>query len=424
VFGGDPECEHIWETTIKNATSGGKEGSKLEGGKATQNNAATKQSHKSQICSKCGAWKGQMGLEPTIDQFLDTLMLSMAEVWRVLRDDGCVFVNIGDSYWSPSGSSNSRMYGKTSRVGKKSASKLPLRRRNRSDNPDIKPKSLCLIPQKFAIRCQEAGWIIRNEIIIQKVNPIPESVTDRCTRCHEQVWLLTKQGAYFWDQEAVKEETRRVAKVGWKDSDLRKHSCDPRLKKQGTYKDWRKYCPTDIVKKRNIRSVWTMPTESHSEAHFATFSSKLINIIVKAGSSPRACEFCGAPWERLVKKETIQLSDDCKEQYKGKNRKEDEHSAGRRILMRLGESRALGRDHNSLFLRTKTVGWRKTCKCKCAGTGRCVVLDPFVGIGTSVLVAEKHGRTGVGLDLSSEYLWTIALKKIKVPVQKMLELRF
>lgn len=329
-------------------------------------------------------WKGQMGLEPNIDQYLDNLMLAMAEVNRVLRDDGVVFVNLGDSY---------------------------------------KAKSLCLIPQKFAIRCQEAGWIVRSEGILHKLNPIPESCTDRPTKSHEQVWMLAKTRRYFWDKEAVKEKTRRIAEVGWKESDLKKYSCDPRLEKQGTYKDWRKYCPTSIVKRRNIRSVWTMATEPHPEAHFATFPSKLVNIMIRAGSSPRACEICGAPWQRVVKREEVIISPDI-EEYSGKNYVGGGRSAGRRLLKQMSELRGLGRDHDTPYLKTQTVGWRKTCKCNCAGTGRCVVLDPFVGIGTTVIMAEKQGRAGVGMDLSLDYLVDIALKKIRVPVQKSLELRF
>lgn len=360
-------------------------------------------------------WIGQMGLEPNIDRYLDNLMLAMAEVWRVLRDDGCVFVNIGDSYSTTGGDRPRYGYGKDKNVGQ------PLRSKRKNS---IKPKSLCLIPQKFAIRCQEAGWIIRSEIIFSKLNPIPESVNDRPTKSHEQVWLLTKAGKYFWDKEAVKEKTRRVAKVGWKESDLKKYSCDPRLEQQGTYKDWRKYCPTGVVEKRNIRSVWTMATEPHPEAHFATFPSKLVDSMIRAGSSPRACEICGAPWKRILKKEVVQTPDGPEEQYTDKYYEEGGRSVGRRVLKNMGELRAQGRDHDNPFQRIRTVGWRKTCKCNCAGTGRCVVFDPFVGIGTTVLVAEKHGRAGVGMDLSLDYLVDIALKKIRVPVQKMLELRF
>lgn len=369
-------------------------------------------------------WVGQLGLEPNIDQYLDNLMLVMAEVWRVLRDDGCVFVNIGDSFWNASGSCRSPG-GRKSRigVGKKNAEAHPLHRGNKTDNPNIQAKSLCLIPQKFVIRCQEAGWIVRSEIIFHKLNPIPESVNDRPTKAHEHVWLLTKQKKYFWDKEAVKEKTRRVVSVGWKNSDLKKYSCDPRLKKQGSYKDWRKYCPTGLVEKRNIRSVWTMATEPTPEAHFATFPSKLVRTMILAGSSPRACEICGAPWRRVVKREKVMISPDA-EEYSGKNYVEGGRSAGRRLLKQMSELRGLGRDHDTPYLKTRTIGWRPTCKCGCAGTGRCVVLDPFVGVGTSVVVAEKNGRFGVGMDLSLDYLVDIALKKIRVPIQKMLELRW
>jgi len=371
-------------------------------------------------------WKGQMGLEPTLDQYLDNLMLAMAEVWRVLRDDGCVFVNIGDSFWNASGSCHNRGYGKNAiRAGRKDAVPLPLHRGNKSDNPKIRPKSLCLVPQKFAIRCQGAGWIVRSEIIYAKKNPMPESVSDRPTRMHEQVWLMTKTGKYFWDKEAVKEKTRQNTKVGWVDSDLRKYSCDPRLEEQGSYKDWRKYCPTGIVDKRNIRTVWPLATEPTPVAHFATFPSKLVRTMILAGSSPRACEFCGAPWKRVVAKEKVTYSnnEEYAGKYVGKYHGEGGRSAGRRILDQMAALRAKGRDHDTPYLKTKTLGWRPTCKCKCAGTGRCVVLDPFVGTAVTVLEAEKNGRFGVGMDLSKEYLWDIALKKVRVPVQKMLELR-
>lgn len=360
-------------------------------------------------------WVGQLGLEPNIDQYLDNLMLIMAEVWRVLRDDGCVFVNIGDSYNNSSGS----YCGTFNRPSQ--GSKILGRRLLKTTR--IKPKSLCLIPQKFAIRCQGAGWIVRSEVVFHKLNPIPESVNDRPTKAHEHVWLMSKQGKYFWDKEAVKEKTRRVASVGWKNSDLKKYSCDPRLEKQGTYKDWRKYCPTGVVEKRNIRSVWTMATEPTPEAHFATFPSKLVRTMILAGSSPRACEICGAPWRRVVKREEVMINPDA-EEYSGKNYVEGGRSAGRRLLKQMSELRGLGRDHDIPYLKTRTIGWRPTCMCGCAGTGRCVVLDPFVGVGTTVVVAEKNGRFGVGMDLSLDYLVDIALKKIRVPIQKMLELRF
>jgi DNA modification methylase len=365
-----------------------------------------------------------MGLEPNINRYLDNLMLAMAEVWRVLRDDGVCFVNIGDSYWNPQGSCNSRRYGKTTkRAGRKDVTSLPLHRGNKSDNPSLRPKSLCLVPQKFAIRCQEAGWFVRSEVIFHKLNPIPESCSDRPTKAHEQVWLLTKTGRYFWDKEAVREKHNDKNRPnGFKGKD----GIGERKNNQGwcggkvSLDKHRRYNPLG----RNIRSVWTMATEPHPEAHFATFPSKLVDIMIRAGSSPRACEICGAPWVRILKKDVVVCSEECEDRYTGKYYEEGRRSAGRRVLKSIAELRALGRDHDNPFPRIRTIGWRKTCKCDCAGTGRCIVLDPFVGIGTTVVMAEKHGRAGVGMDLSLEYLIDIALKKIRVPVQKMLELRF
>ena len=134
--------------------------------------------------------------------------------------------------------------------------------------------------------------------------------------------------------------------------------------------------------------------------------------MVRAGSSPRACEICGTPWERVVKRKFVPQED---------------VSLERGIRCCPGQKPLDETDNRNGFprgtIQIKTIGWRPTCKCKCKGSGKCVVLDPFVGIGTTVLVAEKHGRTGVGIDLSTEYLWDIALKKIRVPVQRMLELR-
>lgn len=403
VFGGDSGCEHEWGNAYKKIISQGySEKSTLDG--FTNSNtkgrilAFCKEISQSQFCQKCDAWRGQLGLEPSIDLFLDHMMLIMAEVWRVLRDDGVCFVNIGDSF-AGSGKgqrgdgTHSAVPGDKQYTNKgASAGNLPKIKTN------IKPKSLCLIPQKFAIRCQEAGWIVRSEIIWHKPNPMPESCKDRPTKAHEQVWMLTKQGKYFWDQEGVKESPQRKVNVGWKDSDLKEYSCDPRLDKQGTYKDWRKYCPTGEVEARNIRSVWTLSTEPSPEAHFATFPSKLVEIMIRAGSSPKACEICGAPWKRII---------DYRANYEKRGAAHQPGNTSTKV------------DSSGWKPPTiKILGWQPTCKCDNKGTGKCIILDPFAGTATTVLVAEKLGRIGIGLDLSSEYLWDIAKKKVDAPMQK------
>jgi len=308
-------------------------------------------------------WSGQLGLEPSIDLFLDHMILVMDEVWRILRDDGVCFVNIGDT---------------------------------------LRAKSLCLVPQKFAIRCQEAGWIVRSEIIWHKLNPMPESCRDRPTKAHEQVWMLTKQGKYFWDQEGVKEKNTSFAGNrkyfrGYGDYTTQSEN----QAKKGLKRGGNKIPGNDgMPRKRNIRSVWTLATEPTPEAHFATWPSRLAEKMIRAGSSPRACEICGAPWERIIK-------------YKANyEKREMAHQPGNTPTK-----------VDSTGWRPPTIqklGWRSTCGCDGKGTGKCVIADIFAGVGTTVLVAEKLGRIGIGIDLSAEYLWNIAKKKINAPMQREL----
>ena len=218
--------------------------------------------------------------------------------------------------------------------------------------------------------------------------------------------MLTKQGKYFWDAESVRERSQDKHPHYQNTTKEYVPKSSKRISKDGK--------PTDIFKQyrrngnsRNIRSVWTLATEPTPEAHFATFSSKLVDIMVRAGSSLKACEVCGAPWERIVEKTFVPQGDISPERG-------IRCCSGQKPMDESNTWSGSSRGSNQ----TKTLGWQPTCKCDCKGTGRCVVLDPFVGTGTTVLVAERFGRTGVGLDLSREYLWKIARGKIEAPMQK------
>ena len=356
-------------------------------------------------------FKGQLGLEPSIDLFLDHLMLVMREAWRVLRDDGVCFVNIGDSYAGSGGEhkphhkSNSKLQHKAG-FSKKCLDDEFVRPVSRMSK--IKPKSLCLIPQKFAIRCQEAGWVVRSEIIWHKPNPMPESCRDRPTKAHEQVWMLAKQWKYFFDQEAVREQSQDKHPHYQTTTEEYAPKSSKRVKKDGK--------PTDVFKQyrrncagRNVRTVWTLSSESCPEAHFATWPSKLVETMIRAGSSPRACEICGSPWERIVEKRFVPQEDISLERG-------IRCCPGQKPMDEQNQWSGFPRGRNQ----TKTSGWKPTCECINKGIGKCVVADIFCGVGTTVLVAEKLGRTGVGLDLSVEYLWDMAKEKIEAPMQKEL----
>jgi len=233
---------------------------------------------------------------------------------------------------------------------------------------------------------QADGWYLRSDIIWSKPNPMPESVTDRPTKAHEYLFLLTKRARYYYDAEAVKEvgtlgpHTRDRAsnfkKVGAQDDKYGKHDKgDPVIICDGT---------------RNKRTVWTVATQPYSGAHFATFPPKLIEPCILAGTSDRGCcPECGAGWVRVVERVST-----GKRYSTGKSK--EKNDAG----LVTGFSGYNDGSSSPVF---KTTGWEPSCSCGHERTVPAVVLDPFVGSGTTVKVANAHGRKGVGLDISREY---------------------
>ncbi len=279
IWDGDSECRHEWNKFDRPGMSGG------PSDKQEPNKGSWHKTHIQGQCQLCGAWRGDLGLEPTPELYLDHMMLVMAEVWRVLRDDGVCFVNLGDSYsGSGKAGSNPEYQERHTEFGKPSVHK------ERFGLSGIKPqgnpaKSLCLIPQKFAIRCQEAGWIIRSEIIWAKPNPMPESVKDRPTRSHEQVWMMVKEQKYYWDQDAVREAVDPASlereKYTWKRAFVGRHTM-PGEKRP--HSDTHQHFTNPDG--RNIRDVWHIATEPMPEAHFATWPMKLCEKMIRAGSKP------------------------------------------------------------------------------------------------------------------------------------------
>jgi DNA modification methylase len=192
-------------------------------------------------------------------------------VWRVLRDDGTLWLNLGDSYTANGNSmGNDRRSGFT-KGASRIRSKLAL---------GLKPKDLCMIPARVALALQADGWYLRSDIVWHKPNPMPESVQDRPTRAHEYLFLLAKQERYFYDAEAIREpqiDPLRKGKADWG--------------KVGDANGMRNYAYRDNAREynpagRNKRSVWTIATQPYADAHFATFPEDLIKPCILAGSRP------------------------------------------------------------------------------------------------------------------------------------------
>ena len=249
--------------------------------------------------------EGQLGLEKTPGEYVAKMVEIFAEVKRVLRDDGTLWLNLGDSYAAHNSGNNGYTDNRTNRKERYAAG-IPA---------GLKPKDLVGIPWRVAFALQSDGWYLRSDIIWHKPNPMPESVRDRCTKAHEYIFLLSKSARYFYDHEASKEPRQ-----DWGTRDRKPGSAfvdgTPGRSKQGGGQN----CNFADAG-RNKRSVWTVATRPLKDAHFATFPPKLIEPCILAG---------------------------------------------------------------------------------CPEGG--VVFDPFMGAGTTGLVARKHNRHYLGCELNPEYV--------------------
>jgi DNA modification methylase len=217
----------------------------------------------------------QIGLEPTPGQFVAELVAVFREVRRVLRDDGTLWLNLGDSYAVNGGG---RAYGASDgAVGRADAPGSP-----RRAPEELKAKDLIGIPWRVAFALQADGWYLRQDIIWHKPNPMPESVTDRCTKAHEYIFLLSKSARYYYDADAIKEASTSTSPAGNK---FHKYSD---AYANGTSEEHRTKAGLIALsgvewETRNRRSVWTVPTQPYSGAHFATFPPRLIEPCILAG---------------------------------------------------------------------------------------------------------------------------------------------
>ncbi len=253
-------------------------------------------------------WIGCLGLEPTPEMYVSHIVMVFREVKRVLRDDGTLWLNLGDNYvGSASEHRDIKSFGKNSRISE--AGKIAqsgVAREGRKERgagavkSGLKPKDLVGIPWMVAFALRADGWYLRQDIIWAKPNPMPESVKDRCTKAHEYIFLLSKSAKYYYDYEAIKEpanpntnpkisksKIREITKqrkngnssIGCDRNYNKTHEIDGMIKQNTSYEN--AVCLP--VTHRNKRSVWTVSTKPFSGAHFATFPPDLIKPCILAG---------------------------------------------------------------------------------------------------------------------------------------------
>jgi len=220
------------------------------------------------VCIKCGAIRidSQLGLEKTHEEYVEKMVEVFHEVKRVLRGDGTLWLNLGDSYGS-----GQRKTQKSQTVANGNRQDLPIKRGKQGF-----AKQLIGIPWLVAFALQSDGWYLRSDIIWSKPNPMPESVKDRPTKSHEYIFLMSKSKKYFYDADAIKEPTV-TSDASVRDRDMTKLNNTPGRTRMGGL-------TVNNYNNRNKRSVWTVNTKPYKEAHFATFPPDLIKPCIMAGS--------------------------------------------------------------------------------------------------------------------------------------------
>ncbi len=324
-----PECEHEWGEEITKKMTGGTKSNKVKI-KGKDNFQIFK--NNSTFCTKCGAWKGQLGLEPTFDLYITHLCDIFDEMKRVLKKTGTLWVNLGDTYNGSGGAGSQyniwrKKHTQFGKIVKENGQSLPTNIKN------YPKKCLCLIPFRFAMEMVNRGWILRNTIIWHKPNSMPSSATDRFTVDFEYLFFFSKNSKYYFEQQ-FEPYIEPMNRWGGEKLKAKGYSSWDDGTGQSTYRD-RKMRPNP--KGRNKRCVWSINTKPSlsSQAHFAVYPEKLCKAPIQAG---------------------------------------------------------------------------------CPKNG--IVLDPFMGSGTTAAVARKLLRNFIGFDINSEYCNKIALTRLdKIPRQ-------
>jgi DNA modification methylase len=336
----------------------------------------------------CLAWARQE--PPCAACWVCAMRAVFAEVWRVLRPDGTLWCNVGDSYvgGNQGGTYNPATWQPLDHPGSNTSWTTRQQRTtiDMAAATNLKPKNLLGLPWRLALALQADGFLLRSELIWHKLNPMPESVQDRPTRAHEQVFLFSKTPRYYFDMENVREVWADHRHGGSRTTSLAYSQLSGRNGDSGLG-------PPPPYAGRAMRTVWSLASEPFSGSHFATFPTELVRRCLRAGAPAQVCSVCAAPWVRQVER--------------GLPSKET--TRGRQAWTAVtGQRDSAG----GLPLRPiVTTGFAPSCTCN-ALTQPCTVFDPFCGSGTTLLVARELGHHAVGLDLSYPYLHDIARERL------------
>jgi DNA modification methylase len=336
---------------------------------------------------------GQIGLEETPQAYIEKLVSVFREVRRILRDDGTLWLNLGDTY-----ANDDKWGGSTGGKHVKALHQEHATRHRRATG--LAPKNLMGIPWRVAMALQDDEWILRSDVIWHKPTAMPEPVQDRPTKAHEYLFLLTKSERYYYDAQAVMEPAvsahpsgngfKRAARLSFQNADGTARGNDE---------------PWQVTSSRNRRSVWSINTVPYPGAHFAVMPPKLVEPCILAGSASQACKQCGAPWRPIIIKGPKAPEPEDRHPNKrlepGQAGNVSDGNIGFRASRLSGQEMAVWRALHP----DRCEGYQPSCTCpEMTGAGRCLVLDPFAGSGTVLAVAKQFGRDYLGIELNPEYI--------------------
>lgn len=458
VWGGVDGCEHEWGPAIVDHKRGQDAGASARAGN-TVARVCPPTTQQGAFCQKCGAWRGELGSEPTLDLFVSNLVTVFEAVKRVLRDDGTLWCNLGDSYandtkWggATGGKHSSGLHGADSGIG-----------RGKRET-GLKAGDLCMAPARFALAMQAAGWTLRSQIVLPKTAPMPESVQSaRWEKCRTK---LTNGSRNTGTRSVGANPAHGKRDVGSFESDEGRAEwadcpgcpkCDhPDPEQRGYVQRWGSWRPTSAYEVlylfskagqryfadgeavrmpvsaatladgrtargqrgtrgeygtvdgnagynpagRNLWNYVMWAPEPSSLQHFAAYPRFIPRLAIQAGTSERGvCPTCAAPWLRVVERGGLtKTNHDC-----GNTRP---HTQGKDYGDGETMSAHLTRDgfvpgHS---LPSTTVGWRQSCTCAPHSPVPSTVLDPFSGSGTTLIEANALGRHGIGVELQAKYV--------------------
>jgi len=447
VWGGDEDCDHIWGDEIPAAGSRTNDNSNQPKKEVFERRDEWESSN---FCQKCGAWRGQLGLEPDYRMYVQHLVEVGREIKRILKPSGSWYLNLGDTYYS--GKGQSAYAWSTRHVEERIENNETLQKDHHQivgmgetrpqDRPqgNIKQKCKMLMPYRVALALVDDGWICRNDIIWLKPNPMPSSVKDRLNTTTERIFHFVKEKQYYYDLDAIREPHKQESKERDKYSynsalgvraqmpDEEREDVTPEesaLNPEGKN-------PGDVIKTKwssvpnqptqgnfghggthgnlfnhpkgkNPGDVIEQTTEPFPEAHFAVYPPDLCEKPIKSSCPPKVCAECGEPYERMT--ETVEDENAKIPERWGANSKGEYHGMGKKDEK--GKAQAPSNlKRNIIESRKKEVkfkGWKKTCGCSINETRPGIVLDPMCGAGSTLIKAKQLGRRYIGIEISDEY---------------------